>query len=77
MFPAGGADGLSSAFDATAEEKYEEEPAPSEVLQELNVGEPEEDDSVAAPSEVVRGLPEQLGEEEKGGSGPDGVIALF
>ena len=73
----GGADGLSSAFDATAEEKYDEEPAPLEVLQELNVGEPEQDDSVAAPSEVVRGLPEQLGEEEKGGSGPDVVIALF
>ena len=53
-----------------------EEHAPSEVLQEAIVVESEQEDSGYAPSEVVGGLPEQLGGEEKGGSGPDVVIAL-
>ena len=73
----GGADGLLSAFDATAEGEFDEEPAPSEVLQESNGDEPEQDDSVDAPSEVVGGLSEQLEGEEKGDSGPDVIIALF
>ena len=77
MFPVGGADGLLSAFDATAEGEFDEEPAPSEVLQESNVGEPEQDDSGYAPSEVVGRLSEQLEGEEKGDSGPDVIIALF